>query len=67
VFSLSLKSKKISQLVRWLYLGLTTNDYGSTFRWIDEKVITPMVAFAQDSSYFAPSEKNLCKILESII
>lgn len=57
------KSKNPKKSVNWYgkHLGLTTDDYGSTFRWIDEKGIdcaTQWSPFAQDSSYFAPSEKE---------
>ena len=57
------KSKNPKELVNWYgkHLGLTTDDYGATFRWTDEKgtqCSTQWSPFAQDSSYFAPSEKE---------
>ena len=57
------KSKNPKELVNWYgkHLGLITDAYGSTFRWTDEKgtdCSTQWSPFAQDTSYFAPSEKE---------
>jgi D-3-phosphoglycerate dehydrogenase len=57
------KSKNPKELVNWYgkHLGLITDAYGSTFRWTDEKgadCSTQWSPFVQDTSYFAPSEKE---------
>ena len=43
------------------HLGLKTDDYGSTFWWKDKKgndCSTQWSPFADDTTYFAPSEKQ---------
>lgn len=57
------KSKNPKELVAWYgkYLGLKTDDYGSTFWWKDNKGLdcsTQWSPFANDTTYFAPSEKQ---------
>lgn len=57
------KSKNSKELVAWYgkRLGLKTDDYGSTFWWKDnngEDCCTQWSPFADDSTYFAPSEKQ---------
>ncbi|MFV5690932.1 VOC family protein [Flavobacterium sp. LT1R49] len=57
------KSKNPKELVDWYgkYLGLKTDDYGSTFWWKDKDgndCSTQWSPFADDTTYFAPSEKQ---------
>jgi D-3-phosphoglycerate dehydrogenase len=57
------KSKNSKELVAWYgkHLGLKTDDYGSTFWWKDSKgndCSTQWSPFAEDTTYFAPSEKQ---------
>tara|TARA_R110000868_G_scaffold244349_2_gene500633 strand:+ start:95328 stop:96677 length:1350 start_codon:yes stop_codon:yes gene_type:complete len=57
------KSKNSKELVAWYckHLGLKTDDYGSTFWWKDNKgnnCSTQWSPFAEDTTYFAPSEKQ---------
>lgn len=57
------KSKDSKELVAWYgkHLGLKTDDYGSTFWWKDKDgtdCSTQWSPFADDTSYFAPSEKQ---------
>lgn len=74
------KSKDSKELVSWYgkHLGLKTDDYGSTFWWKDNDgtdCSTQWSPFADDTTYFAPSEKqfmqnfrvaNLEKLLEQL-
>jgi D-3-phosphoglycerate dehydrogenase len=74
------KSKDSKELVSWYgkHLGLKTDDYGSTFWWKDKDgadCSTQWSPFADDTTYFAPSEKqfmqnfrvaNLEKLLEQL-
>ena len=57
------KSENPKELVAWYgkYLGLKTDDYGSTFWWKDANgndCSTQWSPFASDTAYFAPSEKQ---------
>ena len=57
------KSQNPKQLISWYnkYLGLETNDYGSTFWWKDTNgndCSTQWSPFANDTKYFEPSEKS---------
>ena len=57
------KSENPKELVAWYgkYLGLKTDDYGSTFWWKDANgndCSTQWSPFAADTTYFAPSEKQ---------
>ena len=57
------KAINSKELVAWYekYLGFKTDDYGSTFWWKDEKGMdcsTQWSPFANDTTYFAPSEKQ---------
>jgi phosphoglycerate dehydrogenase-like enzyme/predicted enzyme related to lactoylglutathione lyase len=57
------KSKNPKALVAWYgkYLGLKTDDYGCTFSWKDNEgndCSTQWSPFADDTTYFAPSEKQ---------
>lgn len=57
------KSNDSKKLVEWYgkYLGLKTNQYGSTFWWKDNKgndCSTQWSPFAADTTYFSPSEKQ---------
>lgn len=57
------KSKDPKALVAWYgkHLGLKTDDYGATFWWKDNKgndCSTQWSPFADDTTYFAPSEKQ---------
>lgn len=57
------KSKNSKELVAWYakHLGLKTDDYGSTFWWKDKDggdCSTQWSPFADDTTYFAPSEKQ---------
>lgn len=57
------KSKNPKELVSWYakHLGLKTDDYGSTFWWKDKKgndCSTQWSPFKDDTTYFAPSEKQ---------
>ena len=57
------KSENPKELVAWYgkYLGLKTDDYGSTFWWKDANgndCSTQWSPFAVDTTYFAPSEKQ---------
>ena len=57
------KSENPKELVAWYgkYLGLKTDDYGSTFWWKDANgndCSTQWSPFATDTTYFAPSEKQ---------
>ncbi|SHL98394.1 Phosphoglycerate dehydrogenase [Flavobacterium xinjiangense] len=57
------KSKNPKELVAWYgkHLGLKTDDYGSTFWWKDNDgndCSTQWSPFADDTVYFAPSEKQ---------
>jgi D-3-phosphoglycerate dehydrogenase len=57
------KSKNPKELVAWYgkHLGLKTDDYGSTFWWKDSigaDCSTQWSPFAEDTNYFAPSEKQ---------
>lgn len=57
------KSKNSKELVAWYgkHLGLKTDDYGSTFWCKDSKgndCSTQWSPFADDTTYFAPSEKQ---------
>jgi D-3-phosphoglycerate dehydrogenase len=57
------KSKNPKELVAWYgkHLGLKTDDYGSTFWWKDtdgNDCSTQWSPFADDTTYFAPSEKQ---------
>jgi D-3-phosphoglycerate dehydrogenase len=57
------KSKNSKELVAWYakHLGLKTDDYGSTFWWKDAQgndCSTQWSPFAEDTTYFAPSEKQ---------
>ncbi len=56
------KSKNPKELTAWYgkYLGLETNDYGSTFRWKDHNgndCATQWAPFKEDTPYFEPSAK----------
>ena len=56
------KSKNAKELVAWYgkYLGLKTDEYGSTFWWKDKNgsdCSTQWSPFADDTTYFQPSEK----------
>lgn len=56
------KSKNPKELVAWYgkHLGLKTDDYGSTFWWKDKEGNDCSIQwspFAEDTTYFAPSEK----------
>lgn len=57
------KSENPKELVAWYgkYLGLKTDDYGSTFWWKDANgndCSTQWSPFASDTAYFTPSEKQ---------
>lgn len=57
------KSKNPKELVAWYakHLGLKTDEYGSTFWWKDVQgndCSTQWSPFAEDTSYFSPSEKQ---------
>jgi D-3-phosphoglycerate dehydrogenase len=57
------KAKEPKALVEWYakHLGLKTDQYGSTFWWKDKKgtdCSTQWSPFADDTTYFAPSEKQ---------
>jgi D-3-phosphoglycerate dehydrogenase len=57
------KSKNPKELVAWYgkYLGFKTDDYGATFWWKDKDgndCSTQWSPFADDTTYFAPSEKQ---------
>ena len=57
------KSTNSKELVAWYgkHLGLKTNEYGSTFWWKDQQgndCSTQWSPFANDTTYFAPSEKQ---------
>jgi D-3-phosphoglycerate dehydrogenase len=57
------KAKDPKALVTWYgkYLGLKTDDYGSTFWWKDKDgndCSTQWSPFVDDTTYFAPSEKQ---------
>ena len=57
------KSENPKELVAWYgkYLGLKTDDFGSTFSWKDENgndCSTQWSPFVDDTTYFAPSEKQ---------
>ena len=57
------KSENPKELVAWYgkYLGLKTDDYGSTFWWKDANgndCSTQWSPFASDTAYFAASEKQ---------
>lgn len=57
------KSNDSKKLVEWYgkYLGLKTDQYGSTFWWKDNKgndCSTQWSPFAADTKYFSPSEKQ---------
>ena len=57
------KSKNPKELVSWYakYLGLKTDEYGSTFWWKDKNgndCSTQWSPFANDTTYFQPSEKS---------
>ncbi len=57
------KSGNPKELVAWYakHLGLKTDDYGSTFWWKDMEgadCSTQWSPFADDTTYFAPSEKQ---------
>ena len=57
------KSENPKELVAWYgkYLGLKTDDYGSTFWWKDASgndCSTQWSPFASDTAYFTPSEKQ---------
>jgi D-3-phosphoglycerate dehydrogenase len=57
------KSKNSKELVAWYgkHLGLKTDAYGATFWWKDKEgsdCSTQWSPFAEDTSYFAPSEKE---------
>ena len=74
------KSKDPKALVAWYnkHLGLKTDDYGSTFWWKDNNgndCATQWSPFQDDTTYFAPSEKqfmqnfrvdNLVSLLETL-
>jgi D-3-phosphoglycerate dehydrogenase / 2-oxoglutarate reductase len=74
------KSKNPKELVAWYgkYLGLKTDQYGATFWWKDKEgndCSTQWSPFADDTAYFAPSEKqfmqnfrvhNLEKLLQKL-
>jgi D-3-phosphoglycerate dehydrogenase len=56
------KSKNAKELVAWYgkYLGLKTDDYGSSFWWKDAEgndCLTQWSPFQEDTTYFSPSEK----------
>ena len=56
------KSEKPKELVSWYqeYLGLKTDEYGSTFWWKDKEgndCSTQWSPFSSDTKYFNPSEK----------
>jgi len=57
------KSNDSKKLVEWYgkYLGLKTDQYGSTFWWKDKEgndCSTQWSPFAEDTTYFSPSEKQ---------
>ena len=57
------KTKEPKELKAWYkkHLGLNTDDYGCTFWWKDEKgnaCSTQWSPFKDDTTYFAPSEKE---------
>ena len=57
------KSKNPKELVAWYgkYLGLNTDQYGSTFWWKDKEgndCSTQWSPFVADTNYFEPSEKQ---------
>ncbi len=57
------KSKNSKELVAWYgkYLGLKTDDYGSTFWWKDKNgndCSTQWSPFSETTTYFQPSEKQ---------
>jgi D-3-phosphoglycerate dehydrogenase len=57
------KSNNSKELVKWYgkHLGLKTDQYGSTFWWKDKEgndCSTQWSPFAQDTTYFSPSEKQ---------
>jgi D-3-phosphoglycerate dehydrogenase len=57
------KAQNSKELVAWYgkYLGLKTDDYGSTFWWKNNKgedCSTQWSPFAVDTTYFEPSEKQ---------
>ena len=57
------KAENPKELVAWYgkYLGLKTDDYGSTFWWKDANgndCSTQWSPFAADTTYFTPSEKQ---------
>ena len=57
------KSKNSKELVAWYgkYLGLKTDDYGSTFWWKDKNgndCATQWSPFSETTTYFQPSEKQ---------
>ena len=74
------KSKNTKELIAWYaeHLGLKTDTYGSTFWWKDKDgadCSTQWSPFAEDTTYFAPSEKqfmqnfrvaNLGKLLDQL-
>jgi len=74
------KSNNPKELVAWYgkYLGLKTDQYGSTFWWKDNdgsNCSTQWSPFAEDTAYFRPSEKqfmqnfrveNLDKLLDKL-
>lgn len=56
------KSTNSKELINWYrtHLGFNTDDYGSTFWWIDEngnKCATQWSPFNEKTTYFSPSEK----------
>jgi predicted enzyme related to lactoylglutathione lyase len=57
------KAKNPKELVAWYskYLGLKTDQYGSTFWWKDKNgndCSTQWSPFAADTNYFEPSQKQ---------
>ena len=57
------KAQNSKNLVSWYakHLGLKTDDYGSTFWWVDQHgndCSTQWSPFAADTTYFEPSEKQ---------
>jgi len=59
------KTKDPSQMKAWYekHLGLETDEYGTTFEWRtsenpEQKGFTAWSPFKEDTTYFAPSEKE---------